>query len=765
VVDHLVQHLRAKDVELDGQERPVAVLWTDPKSEWKSIVDVAQARMPELLVLGDYLPEERTGPAIWLRCMVDSVLDEPSLPRDRASVIYLPGVSRQDLRAGSECRDALKPLVELMFRGVMWLQHNGTDWAVTTFLTSTKALGLDISRDQQTLQAMLRALPEVALTAVSRLAGRHLDAEDFDRMLSEDTTRDLLRHLDDPQGTKERLGANRWGAFRARCREEFGYDPESEADVVAGERLGKREGPWAGVWDRFVEAPGGFPGVVEVLRRSRPTENLAFDRETWPDINDADEEAVRAELAGITALSHPEACRRIIALEDEHGARRNWVWSQLGLSPVAQLLEPLARLAHGTQSAIGGSTLDAIADAYLDRGWQTDKASWESVDAASNADEVLVGKVVRHLLGPWLEDSARAFQRALKRTYLPGPAQGLVTAAEGGCLLFTDGLRYDVAQALAERLESRGCQVTVRHRWAAGPSVTATGKPAVTPVADAVVGQKLEKDFAPAIKPELKPANAQNLRKVMRERGYQVLESGEFDVPMESSSRGWAEFGDIDSLGHKLKGRLACHINDELDRLAERVLRLLDAGWKIVRVVTDHGWLLLPGGLPKAELPKHLTESRWARCAVIAGQSAPDIPRFPWHWNETEMFASAPGVACFKMSEEYAHGGLSLQECLTPDVLIERSGDRGAHAVITSVTWRGMRCFVEATVEGAVNADLRLGTPSGQSVAGAMKRVLDGTVSLVVSDDQYEEAQLTLVLLDDGEKVLARKTTKVGEDS
>jgi hypothetical protein len=76
-----------------------------------------------------------------------------------------------------------------------------------------------------------------------------------------------------------------------------------------------------------------------------------------------------------------------------------------------------------------------------------------------------------------------------------------------------------------------------------------------------------------------------------------------------------------------------------------------------------------------------------------------------------------------------------------------------------------MRCFVEATVEGAVNADLRLGTPSGQSVAGAMKRVLDGTVSLVVSDDQYEEAQLTLVLLDDGEKVLARKTTKVGEDS
>ena len=36
--------------------------------------------------------------------------------------------------------------------------------------------------------------------------------------------------------------------------------------------------------------------------------------------------------------------------------------------------------------------------------------------------------------------------------------------------------------------------------------------------------------------------------------------------------------------------------------IRDRITELLAAGWKRVRVVTDHGWLLLPGGLPKIDL-------------------------------------------------------------------------------------------------------------------------------------------------------------------
>jgi len=124
-------------------------------------------------------------------------------------------------------------------------------------------------------------------------------------------------------------------------------------------------------------------------------------------------------------------------------------------------------------------------------------------------------------------------------------------------------------------------------------------------------------------------------------------------------------------------------------------------------------------------------------------------------------------VACFNKTEEYAHGGLSIQECLTPTLLVERAGSQAIRATITSVTWRGMRCFVEVNpTSGRVLADLRLKSPAGSSVAAATKPVEpDGSVSLVLADDEHEEAALVLVLLDDSGQILAQKPTRVGANS
>ena len=212
--------------------------------------------------------------------------------------------------------------------------------------------------------------------------------------------------------------------------------------------------------------------------------------------------------------------------------------------------------------------------------------------------------------------------------------------------------------------------------------------------------------------------------------------------------------------------QLRIQIDAELERLTERIVGLLDAGWKTVRVVTDHGWLLLPGGLPTVKLPRHLTETRWARCAVIAGESTPEVMRTAWHWNETEYFATPPGIACFSRSEWYAHGGLSVQECLIPDIHVERASERSAAAAIDSITWRGLRCFVEATTKGGrVTADLRLERPTGLSVVAAAKLVEeDGAVSLVLADDSHEEARLVLVLVDDAGDILSQRPTRVGDD-
>jgi len=768
MLDSLIEHLRAKDLALDGQARPVAVLWTDPRGEWRGLIELLQTRVEELLVLGDYRPEARSGPAIWIRCLVDRAVDQPALPEGRAPIVYLPGVARQELRAGEECSERLRPLVELMYRGTMWLQHNGSDWNVTTFLTSSKALGLTIARDEATTQALLRALTEVAVVPLAQLEDKRLESDDFDRMLSGDVVRDLLLWMGDPDGTRARLGGNGWAAFCSRCRDEIDFDPETEAGVTAGEQLGQGQGAWASVWERFVESPVSYRGIAELLRRSAPVDAFRFDRERWPDLNDEDENTVRSALEGLKDLPHGEACDAVTRLEEESGERRSWVWARLGQSPFAEILAPLSQLALAARTAMGGSVPTDFTSAYIEAGWLADAASWEAIATAPSVCESLIGQVVRHLLEPWLEDSARAFQTAVARESLPGHGQQpLVEAGDDVCILFADGLRYDLGCRLGESLEGRGCRVTLNHRWAAVPTVTATAKPAVTPVAASVVGEALGEDFAPIIDTTNKPAGAQALRSSMQEHGYQILGAEKMDWPESQPARGWTEAGQIDSLGHKLDGQLARQINGELDRLAERIVALLDAGWKAVRVVTDHGWLLLPGGLPKVDLPKHLTASRWARCAVIAGGSTPEVMRAPWHWNASHTFATAPGIACFNKSDCYAHGGLSIQECLIPDVLVERGGEIAAAASITSITWRGLRCFVEVTTSSqGVSADLRLERPSGPSVAAASKPIeSDGSASVVLDSDEHQEEQLVLVLLDASGDILAQRPTQVGVDA
>ena len=768
VLDRLVASLRARDTPLDGQERPAAVLWTDPKREWLSLVDPVLQRIDEYLVLGDYDPGRRTGPAVWLRCVVDRTLEEPAVPDDRPPIVYLPGVARQDLRAGAECPDGLKPLVELLFRGALWRQPNGSDWTVNAFLTSRKTLGLDVAGDRATAEALLRALPEVALAPVAQLEGRRLEAEDFDRMLAGDVIRDLLRWMGDPETTRTRLGENGWHAFCSRCEDELGFSPAQEADVVAGERMAKGEGAWAAIWERFAEAPGSYGDIEGLLRRSAPLGDLRFERERWPDLNDEDEKTVRDALEKLPKLPHHEACEAVVALERNHGERRAWVWARLGLAPMAEVLKPLASLATAAQQALGGTDPADVAAAYLERGWQADLGAWQAVAAAPVSDEACVGAAVRHLLQPWLEESARAFQAALERRPLPSAGeQPSVNLEDDGCLVFVDGLRFDLAQRLAERLEGRGFRVDLGWRWAALPTVTGTGKPAVTPVAGEIEGDVLGQAFGARLKVAGKPADAPTLRAALGARGYQILAGDGADAPRAHPARGWLETGEFDTLGHQRGARLARHLEGELERVAERIERLLDAGWTSVRVVTDHGWLLLPGGLPKVDLPKHLTASRWARCAVMAGESAPDVIRAPWHWNRAQWFATPPGVACFNRSEEYTHGGLSIQECLIPDLVMTRAEGSETSGSITSVTWRGLRCFIEAEVRGGpVTADLRLARPTGESVAAAAKPVdAEGAVSLVLADDEHEAAALVLVLLDEAGRVLAQRPARVGVDA
>ena len=105
----------------------------------------------------------------------------------------------------------------------------------------------------------------------------------------------------------------------------------------------------------------------------------------------------------------------------------------------------------------------------------------------------------------------------------------------------------------------------------------------------------------------------------------------------------WYEFGDIDHEGHQRGWKLALSLNSLLSEIIDQIEQLFLSGWKSIRVVTDHGWLLMPGELPKTDLPGVLVENKWGRCAIIKEGAATNELTYPWHWNPNKSIALAHG--------------------------------------------------------------------------------------------------------------------------
>ena len=770
VIEALTQSLEtAARFNPNDVVHPYAVLWTDHDTQWQPIIAQLQRVLPQLLTFGDYKPEFRRGPAIWLRSVVDQALPEVEIPEGTTPIVYLPGVSRQELRAVQECPASLKPLVELQYRGVCWTQKNGKDWTVEAFLVSEEGgLGLNVARDATARRAMLGALAELATTAVDRLKGKHLEAEDFDKLFSDDPVKDLLLWLSDPEAMKSGWNDGRWAAFKSRCKADFKFDPDKDGELVGAELLGKRNESWTTVWERFTESPVSYPGVPELLRKAKPAELFEESSFSWPQNNEKEENDLRKALLGLEQSTPGKARERVAELEKFHGLRRDRVWAKLGQAPLANALGHIARLVDMAATKLGGASAAEMARLYADSAWEVDTAALSAAAAVkSAADAQAIGKALNAVYRPWLESAAEHLQALAEKEPLPGhDGQAIeeLQVESGGIVLFADGLRLDVSQRLSSRMRDRGWTVTLSTRWAGLPTVTATAKPAVAPVTKDIKGSSLGEDFLPATATGEQPLTTHRFRKLLASRGYQYIGADETGDP---AGRGWTENGELDKLGHSLQGKLAGRIEDQVELLLERVEAMLEAGWKEVRVVTDHGWLWLPGGLPKVDLPKYLTASRWARCAAIKSGSKVEVPTVRWHWNAQERVAVPPGIACFGAGNEYAHGGLSLQESLIPVIRVT-AGEATAKASVEigEVNWAGLRCRVRVeTAQPGPLVDLRTKVnDAGSSVSQALALDSKGAASLLVADDELEGTPAVVVVLDASGHVIAKQPTIIGGD-
>lgn len=775
IAKHLASALQAAAKSNLHTAAPMAaVLWLDKEAQWQAALPALQQLMPNLFVLGPYAPEQKTGPAIWLKCAIAGVL--PDFPVSGVPVVYLPGISRADLRAIESCPRDLQPLAELQYRGGFWSQANSKDWTVGAFLSSKNGgLGLDVAQDRATQEALAHALRAGVLLdcAFADFQNRSINAEWLLNLLAPNPSRDLLQWMNTPRETQEQWGEVLWDVFIKRCRADFGFDPIADGVCVAAECLARGEGKWAAVSVLYRDSFSRFPHIYEQLANIQPPQMGLFPDQQqlagYPIVNEQSEATLRYALAACASMDAIQARAAVLHAEKEHGQRRDWLWSNMGRSPLASSLAHLAQVAQCSATLPVGATPVELAHCYQQTGWQVDAAALQALACVNTPKDLdAVGAALRAMYLPWLEESALRLQEAAKSvgglTPLPVSQSQPLGTLDGVCSIFVDGLRYDVAKQLEQRLTVLG-RTHLSAAWSSMPSVTASGKAWCSPVAEFVEGSSDNVDFEPQVAADGKPLSAYNFRRLLVEHGIDSLQKHETGDP---EKRAWTEVGDLDHYGHQHGIRLARELNTQIDQVVERVTELYQAGWRQFRIVTDHGWLLIPGGLPKSDLPKHQVETRWGRCAVLKDNTYGTPLTFGWDWCKSVQVAYAPGVTNFCAGVEYAHGGISLQECLVPVLRLDAEGvvaSSSSPITIQSINWRGLRCTV--LVEGALagqQVDIRTKAAlASTSLVASVKPINNGKASLAIADDEQLGTAAVIVVFNTNGDVLQKQATTVGE--
>jgi len=141
------------------------------------------------------------------------------------------------------------------------------------------------------------------------------------------------------------------------------------------------------------------------------------------------------------------------------------------------------------------------------------------------AENGLITKVVRALYEPWLDRSARRFQELMSEPGVdPHKLTTAVAAERDTCVLFADGLRFDVGATLQERLEAQGLRVRISHPNRTDTDGYGDGETGRVSGARSCSGKADAEDFTPIITSSGQPANASRLRDVMARAGVEILD-------------------------------------------------------------------------------------------------------------------------------------------------------------------------------------------------------------------------------------------------
>jgi hypothetical protein len=745
--------------------RPEVILWPDPENQWTDVIPILQERFPELLVFGTYEEQKRQGPAIWLKCMIARMLPAAQWAEQTIPIVYLPGIAKADLRDVERADLSLQPLLEYQYTGTFLLQESGREWTVLALVENARhSLGVKVAQDQATRDALRKSLVTIFQDREVFSGKALVDADYLNGLLFPDLLPTILKWICQGDKTLKGLDEGKRQTFATLCQSQFEFSPDPSDIKSIAEKLGTQKGPWKLVWQLYATAPAKYSQVEELLRMAMPEDlgsgMFSVPEESWPQINEQQEDALRKSLKHLAGEERTKAIKKLTALEQENEKRRGWVWYELGKAPLAAALHHLFRMATGTIEAFPTQTLHEIKEYYTTKGYLIDQEMRHALAAVRTAgDKTIITEVIRLFYQPWLEKLTLRFQALIAEDASVFTTQAAPTEWDE-FILFVDAFRYELAREFQEKLINTTWKVEMGMGWSAIPSLTPTAKPQVSPVASEVSVASTMNEFRPQTSAG-KDLQTQVFRDILKQKGYAVVARPE---DITGPGKYWQEIGDIDTKGHEEQADMVRRVGELFDQVVEALENAFDRGVQRVRIVTDHGWLLLPGGLPKEKLHAGITETRWGRCAYIKDGAKTNLMQLPWRWNPSIHVAYAPGISFFKANVAYAHGGISLHECLVPEMVIEKSIIEMNAAQIASVKWVNLKCTVLTTgAADGYKVDIRTRySDSKSSLVLSRNSELMGNSVTLMADDSSEGQGAVIVLLDQNGRILDHKPTMIG---
>lgn len=766
IYDKVVQVLKqAENHNSNVMVKPEVILWPDPENQWMEVIGVLQESIPQLLIYGTYNSQKKQGPAIWLKCMIARTLPEATWNTDAIPIIYLPGVAKSDLRNVENAVFNFQPLLEYQYTGTLFLQENGKEWSILAFVENPiNGLGVKVAKDNATKDALKKTLPSIFQDRDVLSNKTFIDADYLNNQLFPDIIPTILKWMCKGDAFLQKMDAGKREVFMSLCKSQYEFEPDHKNIKAIAEKLGSQKNTWKYVWQLYATAPHKYSEIEDLLRLAKPadlgTGMFILPDESWPQVNEQKENDLAQALQKISKLDAPKALEMLQKLEHEHKVRRNWVWFELGKSPLVDSLHYMMQMAAKSLQGYSTASIETIKDYYTTSGYLIDQNMRKALASVkSEKDKNIIKSIIHLFYQPWLENITNKFQKLVEQDASIFKSQNAVAETET-FVLFVDAFRYELAEEFCRKLENQKLKVTLSTGWSAIPSVTPTAKPNVSPIATEVTTSSAITEFRPQLKNN-KDLQTKVFRDALKSAQVQLVTKA---VDILGDGKYWQEIGDIDTKGHEEQADVVKRIEELFDQVQEALDVAFERGIKRIKIVTDHGWLLLPGGLPKTQLHAGLTETRWGRCALIKEGASTALLHLPWRWNPSVFIAYAPGISFFKVNEEYAHGGISIHECLVPTIIIENPNQIKIEAEIKIVKWVNLKCTIQTTeVPDGYTIDIRTKyNDEKTSIVLSNNKVIKGNTITLMIDDGAEAQAATIVLMDEQERILDKKPTTVG---